>query len=72
MEHFSTDNDSSFGDGGEHGNAVTAALAWRPRDWLRITYELMRVDSYRSYLAIAGQSPNVRATQVQVSARLLY
>jgi len=72
VEHFSTDTDSSFGDGGEHGNAVTAALAWRPRDWLRITYELMRVDSYRLDLASEGQSPHVKATQMQVSARLLY
>ncbi|RAO74582.1 hypothetical protein CA260_19540 [Dyella jiangningensis] len=74
VEHFSTAkriNGSTTGRG-ESGNAVTAALNWRPREWLRITGEVLRVIGDRSELKALGLPTHVNATQAQLSARLLY
>ena len=74
LDHFST-RDSSEVPGvyaGEHGNAVTAALNWRPREWLRLTLEALRIDSIRAVRADYGLSPRSRTTQVQLSARVFY
>jgi hypothetical protein len=74
IEHFST-RDTDYGEGadeGEHGNAVTAALNWRPRDWLRFTAELLRIDSERKQRVDVGLSPKADFTQMQLSVRLLY
>ncbi|HET6633377.1 MAG TPA: hypothetical protein VFG73_11835 [Rhodanobacteraceae bacterium] len=74
IEHFST-SDPAAADGsaqGEHGNAVTFALNWRPRDWLRITGEVLRIDSTRSEAVMAVRPLHVHATQVQVGLRLMY
>jgi hypothetical protein len=74
LDHFSTrDPPQAPGSrAGEHGNAVTAALNWRPRDWLRLTLEALRIDSTRTVRADYGLPPHTRATQVQLSARLFY
>ena len=74
IEHFSTrDPRSDAGIGqGEHGNAITAALNWRPRDWLRLTAEVLRVDSVRAQRANAGLPPASAVTQVQLGMRLSY
>lgn len=56
----------------EHGNAVTAALSYRPRDWLRLTAEVVRVDSWRSQRRDEDRSPRVVGTQVQLAARFLF
>lgn len=74
LDHFST-GDLPAAPGihaGEHGNAVTAALNWRPRNWLRLTIEALRIDSTRTARADYGLPPRVRASQVQLSARLFY
>lgn len=54
---------------GEHGNAITAALNWRPRDGLRITGELLRIDSTREQRALEGLSPRQSGLQAQVGVR---
>jgi hypothetical protein len=74
VEHFSADDPSQLPGlpTGEHGNAITAALAWRPLTWLRVTGELLRIDSTRYALAALDENPHVRVTQAQVSVRLLY
>jgi hypothetical protein len=74
LDHFSTrDPPQAPGSrAGEHGNAVTAALNWRPRDWLRLTLEALRIDSTRTVRADYGLPPHTKATQVQLSARLFY
>jgi len=74
IEHFSThDGRSEAGiPQGEHGNAVTAALNWRPRDWLRLTAEVLRIDSVRMQRADVGLSPASMLTQVQLGIRLIY
>ena len=57
---------------GEHGNAITAALNWRPHDWLRLTVEALHIDSTRTVRVDYGLPPRVRGTQLQLSARLFY
>jgi hypothetical protein len=57
---------------GEHGNAVTAALNWRPQGWLRLTLEMLRIEGVRTVRADYGLPTRFRGTQVQLSARLFY
>ena len=56
----------------EHGNAITLALNWRPRDWLRLTGEVLRVDSSRDQRMAAGVASRQVDTQVQFNARVLF
>ena len=74
VEHFSTHKGRSDAGipQGEHGNAVTAALNWRPRDWLRLTAEVLRIDSASTQRARLGLSSKSTITQAQLSVRLIY
>lgn len=56
----------------EHGNALTAALNWRPTARLRITGEWLRIDSTRDQRILEGLAPRQIDRQVQVSARVLF
>ena len=56
----------------EHGNAITFALNWRPQPRLRISGELLRVDSVRDQRRQAGLDPRQRELQVQASLRWFY
>jgi hypothetical protein len=56
----------------EHGYAATAAVSWLPRPWLRITGEVLYVDSTREQRQIVGVPENSRDTQVQLAFRLFY
>jgi hypothetical protein len=56
----------------EHGPAWTVALNWRPRPWLRVTGELLRVDSRRNQRLLEGLNPRQSDRQFQLSARLLF
>ena len=56
----------------EHGNAITFALNWRPRDWLRLTGEVLRVYSWRNQRLDEGLQAQQTDNQVQLSARLLF
>jgi hypothetical protein len=53
----------------EHGNAITLALNWRPRDHLRIVGEWVRIDSVRNQRRSAGLPARVRDQQVQFAVR---
>jgi hypothetical protein len=57
---------------GEHGNAITAALNWRPREGLRITGELLRIDSTRHQRMLEGLSPRQSGLQAQVGVRVSF
>jgi hypothetical protein len=74
VDHFSTRSPVERPDlrAGEHGNAVTAALNWRPKDWLRLTGELLRIVSLRTQRAEFGMPPHASITQLQLSARLFF
>lgn len=53
----------------EHGNALTAAINWRPNPQWRITGELLRVDSVRRQRLLEGLSPRQVDVQLQLSLR---
>ncbi|MEI7038090.1 hypothetical protein [Fulvimonas yonginensis] len=74
LDHFSTSAPLQIPGAvaGEHGNAVTAALNWRPHDWLRLTLEVLRIDSTRKDNPEYGLPARRDGTQVQLSARLYY
>lgn len=74
VDHFSTRSppDVPGVRAGEHGNAITAALNWRPRDWLRFTGELLRIDSRRTQRTQFGLPAHAAITQAQLSVRLFY
>jgi hypothetical protein len=60
------------GVGNEHGNAVTLALNWRPQPWLRVTGELLRIDSARTERRLVGLDERQTDKQFQLSARVLW
>jgi len=53
----------------ENGYALTAAATWLPKDWLRITAELLYIDSTRDERDVEGLAPDQAATQAQLSFR---
>lgn len=57
---------------GERGRAITAALNWRPSDWLRLTAEWLNVNASRDDREDVGLSPHERGNQLQMLARVLY
>jgi hypothetical protein len=56
----------------EQGHAGTVALTWRPFDWLRITGEVLYIDSDREQRELAGLPARSRAAQAQLAFRLFY
>lgn len=56
----------------EHGNAITFALNWRPRAWLRLTGEALRVSSWRNQREQDGLPARQADTQIQFAARFLF
>ena len=56
----------------ERGNAVTVALNWRPRPWLRLTGEALWVHSVRGQRRDEGNDAGQDETQLQVMARFLF
>ena len=53
----------------ETGDALTAALSWRPRDWLRVTAEIIDITSTRDERTLEQLDPKQSETQFQLSAR---
>jgi hypothetical protein len=53
----------------EDGHAWTAALNWRPRDWLRVTAEWLRVDSTRKQRVLEGLAPRQKEDLLQLNLR---
>lgn len=53
----------------EHGNALTFAVNYLPNDWLRITGEVLRVDSTRTQRTITGDPARTEETQFQLNFR---
>ncbi|HEX3944153.1 MAG TPA: hypothetical protein VHW69_08700 [Rhizomicrobium sp.] len=53
----------------ENGDALTAAVSWLPRDWVRLTGELLWVESKRDERALSNLDPEQNSAQLQLSAR---
>ncbi len=56
----------------EHGHAITAALVWRPRSWIRVTGEVLHIDSSRPQRRLEGMPEDRSDTQCQLGARLFF
>lgn len=71
---FHTRNHTTFGAGpfGENGRALTFAATWLPKDWLRLTGELLAVDSHRPERAITSVNPHQTEWQPQFSVRIYF
>jgi hypothetical protein len=70
-DHFRVRQDPDFlgDDLEEDGHAWTAALNWRPREWLRVTAEWLRIDSTRTQRLLEGLSPRQREDLLQINLR---
>lgn len=72
---FRTKTRTTFGPSpalSENGDALTGAVSWLPKDWLRLTGEVLWVDSRRDERAIGGLDPRQRDVQAQLSLRLYF
>ena len=56
----------------EHGNAIVLALNWRPHQALRVSGEVLRVDSARDQRVQDGLASRQRELQVQGSVRWFF
>jgi hypothetical protein len=56
----------------EHGHAITVALNWRPREWIRVTGEALHVSSTRNQRLEEGIASEQTDDLVQLSLRLLF
>jgi hypothetical protein len=66
-QQHNTGNASSAG---EHGHSLTLAGTWTPIHWLRLTAEVLRIDSYRSVAltpAVGRTAPRPRFNWLPVS-----
>jgi hypothetical protein len=54
----------------ENGYALTGAVTFLPKDWLRLTAELIYLDSKRDERAVEGLDPQQGQTQAQFSVRV--
>jgi len=70
-ETFETRNVPSFTLFDEDGRAFTAALLWNARDWLRLSAELINIDSRRTERLLVGSPAERSETQFQFGARVL-
>jgi len=55
----------------EDGNAFTLCASWAPKDWLRLSSEVIAITSRRGERAIVGLHPTQSDTQFQLSVRIL-
>lgn len=55
----------------EDGHALTASVSWMPRDWLRVTGEVIDLTSKRAEYVLTGLSPEQSQTQFQLSTRFI-
>lgn len=56
----------------EDGHAVTLAVNTQPEEWLRLSSELMMIDSKRPERALVRIAPNQVETQLQFMARIFF
>ncbi|MGD0193199.1 MAG: hypothetical protein ABSD74_20885 [Rhizomicrobium sp.] len=53
----------------ENGYALTGSVSWLPKDWLRLSAELLAIDSKRDERSVVGFDPRQDDTQGQLAAR---
>jgi hypothetical protein len=65
-------NSRRMGGPGENGRAFTLSGSWTPVRWLRLSTELLQVDSYRGSRMAAGSNPNASELQGQLVGRIFF
>lgn len=71
-ELFHTRAHNSFGASpslSENGYALTGSVSWLPTDWLKLTGEIIALDSKRGERSVIGLDPAQSESQLQLSAR---
>jgi hypothetical protein len=53
----------------EDGYALTGDVSWLPKEWLRLSAEILYIDSKRNERSVVGLDPEQGETQAQLSAR---
>jgi hypothetical protein len=53
----------------ENGYALTGSASWLPKEWVRLSSELIYIDSKRNERVVVGLDPRQGETQFQLSAR---
>ena len=53
----------------EDGSAGTVSVSWQAKEWLRLTGELLQVDSRRGQRSLTGDAPRQSETQFQLAGR---
>jgi hypothetical protein len=71
-EMFQTRNVPSLPLEDEDGAALTTALFWNARDWLRVGAELLLVDSHRTERVLEGVAAEQNDRQFQLDARAFF
>lgn len=66
---MATENEPNYG---EYGHAFTFAATWTPEEWLRLTGEILYVDSYRPLRHDDGLAADSSETQAQLGARVSF
>ncbi|MBV9061799.1 MAG: hypothetical protein JOY77_02590 [Alphaproteobacteria bacterium] len=72
---FRTKTDTTLGTSpalSENGIALTAAVSWLPRDWVKLTGEFLWVNSRRDEREVTGPKADQENTQLQISARVYF
>jgi hypothetical protein len=62
----------NYGGYDEDGYALTAALTWLPKEWLRFTAEILNVVSKRDMRALGGDDPDANELLMQLSGRVYF
>ena len=70
VEAFETRTAPNFTLLNEDGHALTAALLWNVRDWLRLSAEVINIDSRRAERLTVGSLAERSDTQFQFGARV--
>ena len=56
----------------EHGYALTLAATWTPLEWLRLTAEVLHIDSTRAQRDEIPLPPRLRERQLQLGGRFIF
>jgi len=69
---YATNAHENLPDFGGYGHAFTLSAAWLPADWVRLSGEILYIDSHRPLRLDAGLSARSRETQTQLAARFYF
>jgi hypothetical protein len=73
LEVFQTRTQATFPSAlNEDGYALTLSASWMPKDWLRLTGELIAVDDTRQQRVVVDEAPHQIENQLQLLTRVYF